>query len=639
MKTNEKRLFFTTIVVILALLAGFTVYNFISFYNNAVGNIQAVGENALAYETEQLNGYLNKGMDVLKVTSISVEYMMQEGKSAEEIEDFLVEESQRYMEDIDENFTGIYGWVLDEYIDGIGWVPDADYVPTEREWYVAAAKAGGEAVIVSPYLDAQTHTIMISVARLLSDGKSVISLDIALNEIQALTSQMGLDEMGYGFIVMRDGMVVAHHNTEELGKNYYEDGEMGGLLNKIPDERSVFDYVIGGEQCKIFTNTVMDDLRVVLVIESSKLFAELRAILIRNIILCIVVFGIIVIFSSVMMKRLRESSKNEEKFREQLKQQNSDIIKTIVRIIDAKDRYTNGHSQRVANYSREIARRLGKSEDEQRTVYYAGLLHDVGKIRVPESVINKPGKLTDEEFKQIKIHTVTGYYILKEIYKDGEILYAARSHHERFDGKGYPMGISGENIPEVARIVGVADSYDAMASDRSYRKALPQAIVRHEIESGKGTQFDPKIADVMLEMIDEDVNYTMYESKTLENGQTRTILVADEQIFTIKIITDILSSSESAAKYSDYSIIGTQSVEEMRKLLGEMSVDLLIVDAKLTENIKELAAQISDVPIIVLASEKDESALHELVSAGVTDFVTKPISPYVLQEIVHGILD
>ena len=639
MKTNEKRLFFTTIVVILALLAGFTVYNFISFYNNAVGNIQAVGENALAYETEQLNGYLNKGMDVLKVTSISVEYMMQEGKSAEEIEEFLVEESQRYMEDIDENFTGIYGWVLGEYIDGIGWVPDADYIPKEREWYVAAAKAGGEAVIVSPYLDAQTHTIMISVARLLSDGESVISLDIALNEIQALTSQMGLDEMGYGFIVMRDGMVVAHHNAEELGKNYYEDGEMGGLLNKIPDERSVFDYTINGEQCKIFTNTVMDDLRVVLVIESSKLFAELRAILIRNIILCLVVFGVIVVFSSFMMKRLRESSKNEEKFREQLKQQNSDIIKTIVRIIDAKDRYTNGHSQRVANYSREIARRLGKSEEEQRTVYYAGLLHDVGKIRVPESVINKPGKLTDEEFKQIKIHTVTGYYILKEIYKEGEILYAARFHHERFDGKGYPMGISGENIPEVARIVGVADSYDAMASDRSYRKALPQAIVRHEIEGGKGTQFDPKIADVMLKMIDEDVNYTMYESKTLENGQTRTILVADEQIFTIKVITDILSSSESAAKYSDYSVIGTQSVEEMQKLLSEMSVNLLIIDVNLTEKIKELVVQISDIPIIVLASEKDDSALHELMSAGVTDFVTKPISPYVLQEIVHGILD
>ena len=632
MKTNEKRLFFTTIVVILALLAGFTVYNFISLYDNAVRNIPSVGENALAYETEQLNGYLNKGMDVLKVTSISVEYMMAEGKTARDIEKFLVEESQRYMSDIDKNFTGVYGWVLGEYIDGIGWTPPADYVAKERDWYVAAEKAHGDAVIVSPYLDAQTHTVMISVSRMLSDGDSVISLDIALNEIQALTSQMGLDDMGYGFIVVRDGMVVAHHNVDELGKNYYEDGEMGGLLNAIPDERSVFDYVIDGQQCKIFTNTVMDDLRVVLVIESSKLFREIRGILIRNGVLCIIVFGVIVVFSSFMMKRLRETSQNEHKVREQLKQQNSDIIKTIVRIIDAMDRYTNGHSQRVANYSREIARRLGKSEEEQKDVYYAGLLHDVGKIRVPKEVINKPGKLNDEEFRQIKIHTITGFYILKEIYKEGAILHAAKFHHERFDGKGYPMGLSGENIPEVARIVGVADAYDAMASDRSYRKALPQQIVRHEIENGKGTQFDPKFADVMLEMIDEDKGYSMRQAES----KIKTILVADEQVFTIRMVTDILSES------TDYSIIGTQTEGEMLKLLGDMNVDLLVVDAQMFDDIKPAIAkirQIRDLPIVLIISDKHALSLSELSDIGVTDFVTKPISSYVFQEVIHGILD
>lgn len=632
MKTNEKRLFFTTIVVILALLAVFTVYNFISFYDNAVRNIQSVGENALAYETEQLNGYLNKGMDVLKVTSISVEYLMKEGKTAKEIEAFLVEESQRYMSDIDKNFTGIYGWVLGEYIDGIGWTPPAGYVAKERDWYIAAEKAHGNAVIVSPYVDEQTHTVMISVSRMLSDGDSVLSLDIELNEIQALTSQMGLDNMGYGFIVVRDGMVVAHHNIDELGKNYFEDSEMGGLLNSIPDERSVFDYVINGQQCKIFTNTVMYDLRVVLVIESSKLFSEIRGMLIRNIIVCLAVFGVIVIFSSFMMKRLRESSQNEQRVREQLKQQNTDIIKTIVRIIDAMDRYTNGHSQRVANYSREIARRLGKSEEEQKDIYYAGLLHDVGKIRVPKEVINKPGKLNDEEFRQIKIHTITGYYILKEIYKEGAILNAARFHHERFDGKGYPMGLAGENIPEVARIVGVADAYDAMASDRSYRKALPQQIVRHEIESGKGTQFDARIADIMLRMIDEDKGYTMRQAEL----RSKTVLVADEQVFTIRMIVDMLSESP------DYNIVGTQTEDELLKLLGEMNVDLLVLDAQMFDDIKAAISKIRqnhDLPIVLLISDKQGASLSELSEIGVTDFVTKPISSYVFQEIIHGILD
>ena len=632
MKTNEKRLFFTTIVVILALLAGFTAYNFISFYNNAVNNIQSIGENALAYETEQLTGYLNKGMDVLKVTSISVEYMIDEGKSAKDIERFLIEQSQRYMDDIDENFSGIYGWVLGEYIDGIGWVPDADYVAKERDWYIAAQKGRGEPVIVSPYVDAQTHTVMISVSRMLSDGDSVISLDIALNEIQALISQIGLDDMGYGFIVVRDGMVVAHRDVAEIGKNYYEDSEMAGLLNAISDENTVFDYSIGGSECKIFTNTVMNDLRVVLVIESAKLFSEIQGILIRNMVLCLVIFGVIVIFSTFMMRRLRETTKNEQKYREQLKQQNSDFVKTIVRIIDAKDRYTNGHSQRVANYSREIARRLGKTAEEQSQIYYAGLLHDVGKIRVPKEVINKPGRLNEDEFRQIKIHTVTGYYILKEIYKEGPILHAAKFHHERFDGKGYPMGLSGEGIPEVARIVGVADAYDAMASDRSYRKALPQAAVRREIEMGRSGQFDPVIADVMLDMIDDDRNYTMRQAVS----KVKTILAADEQIFTLRMINDILSDN------SDYNIIGTQRQDELMTLIGEINADLLVIDEKLVDDIKVFVKQIRekfDVPVVLLVSDRDALSFEELSDAGVTDFVTKPISSYVFQEIVHGILD
>lgn len=632
MKTNEKRLFFTTIVVTLALLAGFTVYNFVSFYNNAVGNVEAVGENALAYETEQLTGYLNKGMDVLKVTSISVEYMIDEGKSAKDIEKFLVEESQRYMEDIDENFTGIYGWVKGEYVDGIGWVPDADYVAKERDWYVAAKKGRGEAVIVSPYVDAQTHTVMISVSRMLSDGDSVISLDIALNEIQKHTSHLGIYNSGYGFIVDRSGMVVAHRNIEELGKNYYENSEMAGLLNAVSDEHSVFDYVIGGNKCKVFTNTVMDDLRVVLVIESVNLFSAVRAILIRNLILCLVIFGAILIFSVFMMKRLRETTKNEQRYREQLKQQNSDFVKTIVRIIDAKDRYTNGHSQRVANYSREIARRLGKNAEEQMQIYYAGLLHDVGKIRVPKEVINKPGRLSEDEFKQVKIHTVTGYYILKEIYKEGPILNAARFHHERYDGRGYPMGLSGENIPEVARIVGVADAYDAMASDRSYRKALPQATVRSEIEMGRSGQFDPIIADVMLDMIDDDREYKMRQA----DNRVKTILAADEQIFTLRMINDIFGEN------SDYNIIGTQRKEELFTMIEETNADLIVVEETLLDDVKAFVESIRekyDIPVVLLVSDKESLSFSELSDAGVTDFVTKPISSYVFQEIIHGILD
>ena len=185
------------------------------------------------------------------------------------------------------------------------------------------------------------------------------------------------------------------------------------------------------------------------------------------------------------------------------------VVESLADAIDAKDNYTNGHSGRVAVYSREIAGRYGYDEKHQERIFMMGLLHDVGKIGVPDEVINKPGKLTDEEFACIKKHPAIGGKILSNIKEMPELAAGAKWHHERYDGKGYPEGLAGEDIPEEARIIAVADAYDAMTSNRSYRGVIPQEKVRSEIEKGKGSQFDPKFADIMLEMIDEDKDYLM----------------------------------------------------------------------------------------------------------------------------------
>ena len=177
------------------------------------------------------------------------------------------------------------------------------------------------------------------------------------------------------------------------------------------------------------------------------------------------------------------------------------------------NRNTKGHSIRVAEYSREIARRIGLSEKAQDDIYMIGLLHDVGKIGVPDAIINKPAKLTDEEYAIIKQHPSMGAEILKNITEFPKLGTGARWHHERYDGKGYPDGISSEEIPMEARIIAIADAYDAMSSRRSYRDVLPQDQVRGEVEKGKGTQFDPVYAEIMLAMIDEDTDYQMRESR------------------------------------------------------------------------------------------------------------------------------
>lgn len=188
------------------------------------------------------------------------------------------------------------------------------------------------------------------------------------------------------------------------------------------------------------------------------------------------------------------------------------VVQTLAEAIDAKDRYTNGHSGRVAEYSKEIAARFGYSKKEQDDIYMIGLLHDVGKIGVPDDVINKPGKLTESEFALIKKHPSVGDRILRNIEEMPDLSVGARWHHERYDGRGYPDGLKGKDIPEVARMIAVADAYDAMSSTRSYRGILSQEEIRKEIENGKGTQFDPVFADIMLGIIDEDTDYKLKEN-------------------------------------------------------------------------------------------------------------------------------
>ena len=200
---------------------------------------------------------------------------------------------------------------------------------------------------------------------------------------------------------------------------------------------------------------------------------------------------------------MKKSDENEQLFMQ--------VMKSLASAIDAKDTYTKGHSGRVAEYAEEIAKRFGYSEKAQKDIYMMGLLHDVGKIGVPDEVINKPSRLTDEEFALIKTHPVIGARILENIKKMPKLAEAARYHHERYSGGGYPDGIAGESIPEEARIIAVADAYDAMTSNRSYRDVLPQELVRSEIAKGRDIQFDPVFADIMLSMIDEDEDYNMRE--------------------------------------------------------------------------------------------------------------------------------
>ena len=212
-------------------------------------------------------------------------------------------------------------------------------------------------------------------------------------------------------------------------------------------------------------------------------------------------------------KREREYLKDRQEASYRLFEQTATAL---VNAIDAKDTYSRGHSLRVAEYSREIARILKKDDEECEKIYYAALLHDVGKIGIPLSIINKKGKLTDEEYAVIKEHPEKGSQILSSISEYPYLSIGAHYHHERYDGRGYPDNLKGDDIPELARIISVADAYDAMSSNRSYRDAIPQQLVREEIVKGIGTQFDPFPAKAMLQLIDLDTEYRMREKNVFD---------------------------------------------------------------------------------------------------------------------------
>ncbi len=200
----------------------------------------------------------------------------------------------------------------------------------------------------------------------------------------------------------------------------------------------------------------------------------------------------------------------EEKVREQTSKIRKNLMNSITSLVfalEAKDTYTSGHSQRVGSIAAVIAKELGLKEDKQEQIRFAGLVHDVGKIGIRELVLNKNKELTDEEYYHIASHSIIGERILKPVMEDETIPLMVRHHHERYDGKGYPDGLEGNHIPLGARILAVADTYDAMTSDRPYRKALSHQIAVKELESKARIQFDSKIVEAFSKMKEADLLY------------------------------------------------------------------------------------------------------------------------------------
>lgn len=263
-----------------------------------------------------------------------------------------------------------------------------------------------------------------------------------------------------------------------------------------------------------------------------------------------VALGMIILLVVNFMKTLRiiqniENQRNKEEMERRKKQMETmslQVMQTLSSTLEAKDEYTRGHSHRVSEYSGLIAEELGWKDEEIQKLKYAAFLHDIGAIGIPDMILNKPTKLTEEEYAVIKKHTIIGSGILKNVTLVDHMDEVARSHHERYDGTGYPDGLKGEEIPLYARIVAVADSYDAMKSRRIYRNSLDDTIIYNEIRKNRGIQFDPEIADIFLDLLNEDrLEISSEERRYNEDDESR----AEIEDFISNVVTTIKQQEDS----------------------------------------------------------------------------------------------
>lgn len=552
-KGRNRIQYILTLAITLFALGIIAFYTFASFYSVAMEDAVTIGKNSVSQEAEELNNFLLQGLDVLQVTGLVVDSMMRDGAAPEEIEKFLLQESADYARNIDENFTGIYGVFDGVYLDGIGWVPDDDYIPQERVWYTTALEGDGRPMVVSPYLDAQTGSIMISVSQLLSDKKSVVSLDIVMDKMQVMAEDIQLNGEGYGFMIDKNGLVVAHHDVLQKGKNYLDDEDMQGsqlqeMTRKILSSGgNAVTMELDGEECMIFSKEVQQDWYVVMVINTADLFERVKVTLWRNILVSVLIFIVVGYFCTSSYRnrnkatRYAEELKNyqttleerveaqtkkiKEQALERIRMQES-VIEGMAAIIESRDNSTGEHVRNTKRYVSMMADYMLENNiypeevDEKFTVYIrnAAPLHDVGKILISDVILNKPGRFTPEEFEIMKTHAFLGGDIVEKILAgnaEPELLQMARDivccHHEKWDGSGYPRGLRGSEIPLSARIMAVADVFDALVCKRVYKEAMAEEHAFSILREDAGKHFDPVLVDVFF-AIREDVHQYLQEN-------------------------------------------------------------------------------------------------------------------------------
>ena len=346
-----------TLFITLGLMIFSVIYNSRLYYSTSVNRIYETGEDKVATTADEIDNYLTFAMSALKVTADTVDLMVQNGEPTEKIEKYIQSETMNQKGEFDENFTGLYAYVNGRYLDGLAWVPPEDYDPTTRDWYRYTVDAGGKTVIVAPYVDAQTKSLVITIGRLLTgcgtDKGNVVALDVIVNHIQDITSKVDIAGKGYAMIADTDGFIVAHQDTEKNGTDIQDilGSDTFEMIKEKNGETMVAE--VDGEECTIFSNCVMNQWYVTIVVPRSQLLDDVRSQLVINIIVSLVIFALISLFYYLGYKNEQAYGKKVEEMK--VSRQKQEYEAEVLRLEKlSSDEANKAKSDFLADMSHEI---------------------------------------------------------------------------------------------------------------------------------------------------------------------------------------------------------------------------------------------------------------------------------------------
>ncbi|MBR4574186.1 MAG: response regulator [Lachnospiraceae bacterium] len=354
MRSHRKTGMIIPMIFLFVFMTVMVIYTSMLMYNVAVSNSNAVMEDRILTVSAMINNHLNTAENVLHVAGDSVHHMLISGTTSARIHEFLVDETNNVAEQFDENYTGIYGFIMGKYIDGLNWVPPEDYDPKARDWFVDAMGADGSVIFTMPYIDAQTGNLIVSACRMLPDRQSVIALDVQLKGIQSMMNELTLNGKGYGFVVSNDGMYIAHRDESKKGTDICDMEGGSKFLDAIKAADSgSFQYTWEGEPCTVYVNRIANSWNTVLVVSDHDLYSEVRSQRVIIIAICALIFLMITVIYYVGHRNEQKYNKEMEEMK--LEEQKTAYERKVLELEkDAANASNKAKSDFLANMSHEI---------------------------------------------------------------------------------------------------------------------------------------------------------------------------------------------------------------------------------------------------------------------------------------------